>query len=565
MTLDPDRLLKAQEGPYFERKSAWEGTPDKKRKRAFKDLRDEIAEYVAGFANSDGGTLVVGIEDDGAVTGHGFDDEAVQGLLDAPQTRLKPQQERGERVRVREHELLVFEVESARRAVMVHSNGFPRRIGDQLVLDSEEDINAAKRDTERRGVEREECPRVGLDDLDAVLLRRAATAAGYARGNTLEYLLDRDLAEQRGKRVVIRLGALMLFAGKKARMPEVNAGLRVFVVHGTERKTGARHNVHELPRIEGALPRVIERAYEVLGGVIKRSSKLHDLFFVEQAEYPTFAWQEAVVNAVAHRDYRVQGRCIEVWYYTDRMEFVSPGALQPDVELDALRKRKPTHSSRNPRIVRVLTELGYMREQGEGIPRIFEEMEHVWLPLPEFEADQHAFRLHIRNTPIFDVDDPKWVEHVRAIPGLNDRQRRILVAFRHGSFASGRYQALNQVDRDAAYADLRQLVARGLLNGPESPGRGARYSVITHDAGTRLSSELAPAGEDAKERLDAVMRSVGKLTNATYQECAGIDRRQAKSELSRLVTAAVLTRNGVGRWVTYAAGPRWSEWVYGPQ
>ncbi len=133
----------------------------------------------------------------------------------------------------------------------------------------------------------------------------------------------------------------------------------------------------------------------------------HDLFFREMPEYPTFAWQEALVNAVAHRDYRAHGRSVEVWLYEDRLEVISPGALLPEVGVERLRQREPVHYSRNPRLTRVLAELSLMREQGEGIPRIFEEMEQSWLRLPEFQADEHTFKIVLRNQPILETPDPK--------------------------------------------------------------------------------------------------------------------------------------------------------------
>jgi len=87
---------------------------------------------------------------------------------------------------------------------------------------------------------------------------------------------------------------------------------------------------------------------------IRKSEKLHNLFFREVPEYPDFAWQEAIVNAVAHRDYGDQGRGIEVWFYDDRMEVVSPGDLVPPVTLGQLRAGESVHASRNPLIARIL-------------------------------------------------------------------------------------------------------------------------------------------------------------------------------------------------------------------
>ena len=122
---------------------------------------------------------------------------------------------------------------------------------------------------------------------------------------------------------------------------------------------------------------------------MRERQPLVDLFFEEQLEYPTFAWQEALVNAIAHRDYRYDGLGIEVWMFDDRLEVRSPGELVEPVTLERLRRRDPIHASRNPRIVRVFTDAGYMREQGEGVPRMFEVMERAALHPPELrlEAD----------------------------------------------------------------------------------------------------------------------------------------------------------------------------------
>ncbi len=163
-------------------------------------------------------------------------------------------------------------------------------------------------------------------------------------------------------------------------------------------------------------------------------------------EYPDFVWQEALVNAVAHRDYRVQGRGVEVWLFDDRMEVTSPGELPAEVSLEQLRRREPIHCSRNPRITRVLAELGLMREQGEGIIRMYEEMERSLLQLPQFASEGGVFRVMLHNEPGFETPDQAWVRHVQGLP-VAPRQKRILVAYPKGRFTSSDYQRINEVDR----------------------------------------------------------------------------------------------------------------------
>ena len=116
---------------------------------------------------------------------------------------------------------------------------------------------------------------------------------------------------------------------------------------------------------------------------------LHDLFFRERLEYPTlaggFSQRGSAPGLWHHR------RAIEIWMFDDRIEVRSPGLPPPPVTLEQLRQHKSIHFSRNPLIVRVLADLGYLKEMGEGIPRIFQEMEHYGLRSPEFSAEGFLF------------------------------------------------------------------------------------------------------------------------------------------------------------------------------
>jgi len=174
-----------------------------------------------------------------------------------------------------------------------------------LTQDSEEAINAIKRRGQEESYESDLVPGIGLDALDPERMEAAARSAGFASTDCLGFLLERGLAEWRGAELLLRRAALLLFSESARRLDHPNAGIRIFRVEGSERLTGSSNNVSEVkPRIEGNLCHVIELAYHRLGLLIRNSERLHDLFFKEMPEYPAFAWQEAVVNAVAHREYR---------------------------------------------------------------------------------------------------------------------------------------------------------------------------------------------------------------------------------------------------------------------
>lgn len=540
-------LIAAEEGQYHDRKSLLHGQPGQKTARDPRAVRDEIAAYVAGFANTDGGVLVCGVEDDGAITGHRYPADKIEIMLAVPTVRLVPPQPAGRRVVLDGIELLVFEAEMAAVAVRVEGDGYPYRIGDTTRQWSESSINAIK---ERGLIESAEA-RVStatLAQLDDALIARAIEGAGLSGSSPVDYLVRRRLADRRGTDVVVRQAAELLFAREDHVIEHPNAGIRVFRVAGTERLTGAHHNVQEFPRIEGNLPSVLDRARTLLGTLIHRSARLHDLFFKEMPEYPTFAWQESLVNAVAHRDYAVHGRTVEVWLYSDRLEVLSPGTLSPEVALAELREGHSAHASRNPRIARVLADLGVMRDQGEGIPRMFDEMQTSFLRLPELDLIAGQFRLTLRNEPIFRGDDPAWSGQVRDLP-IEVSQKRALAALVGRDFANSDYGTLNALDRDSAYRELADLVGRGYLE-TIGTGAGTRYRVVR--SAVPGSAESGPVS-----RLDARLRDAGFITNADYREAFGSDRLAATAALTAWASAGVVVREGEKRWTRYRKGPKW--------
>jgi ATP-dependent DNA helicase RecG len=385
---------------------------------------------------------------------------------------------------------------------------------------------------------------VALAALDSALLARAHEASGAADISIEEYLVRRRVADRIGASVVLREAAVFLFALRPETIPHPNASVRVFRVAGATRLTGAQHNVQEFPRIEGNLPSVLQQARGLLGTLIQRSSRLHDLFFQEMPEYPTFAWQEALVNAVAHRDYAIQGQAVEVWLYDDRLEVWSPGGLPPEVSIDELRA-----GSRNPRIARALTDLGVMRDQGEGIPRMFEEMESSFLPLPALDVITGRFRVVLQNNPIFRIDDPKWPQAIRALP-ISLTQKRAMVGLVDRDFSNADYCELNAVDRDTAYRDLHSLIERGLVRATGS-GAGTRYRVV------RDSVSSAPSTPPPIERLVTRMAEAGFITNTDYRDAFDVDRSTAKTALATWVGQGVLVREGQRRGARYRPGDRW--------
>jgi ATP-dependent DNA helicase RecG len=470
-------LLKQDRGQFLEFLSAYEGRRGTSQKKREEDLAREIARIVSAMANADGGTLLVGVESDKSITGIPHDPNELQAFIRAPGTLLTPPLNPAtEKIKLGNLQLLKFDVPSGLEFYRFTGGRSFYRIATETPSLPPEQIQSLKEAKKSVIYERQQALNATLDDLD--------TGAIEAFKNKIEdprdplFLLTHSyrLLDASHGRPAPNMAALLLFAKDPVRW-HPRCGIDFVKYEGTERQHGASLNVVKRLRFEAPLVQLIDEAVGRIKEHVRERTILHDLFFRERLEYPTFAWQEAVVNAVAHRDYGITGASIEVWMFDDHIAVRSPGLPPPPVTLDQLRQHKSVHFSRNPLIVRVLADLGYLKEMGEGVPRMFQEMEHYGLRPPEFSAEGFLFTVTLRNTPVYDEDTLRWLNQFAAAH-ISFRQRRLLAyAYCHGkTFSTAEYQRFAEVDRDTAYREIRALVKNGIV-APLKP-KSRNYRII---------------------------------------------------------------------------------------
>lgn len=546
------RILRRDEGQFLEFKSLWDQGAGSPRVLDRGVVRDFVAENVAAFANADGGTLVLGADDDGAPSGHGYPDEAVQDFFAVPERRLRPPvRVECQRLAIDGKELLIVQVPNHPEAVMVDGNGFPYRVGDQVVREPQEVINDRKQAYRRVGYEPRIRPDATLDDLDLELARRFLGSGAWADRPIADALSLYGLTAPSAQGLRITNAALLLFGKPPAVRWHPRAGIRFFRVDGTERRHGADRNVEQLPRLDPPLAAMIPESYRLAQTCIRKSEKLYNLFFREMPEYPTFAWQEALINATAHRDYNDQGREIEVWFFDDRMEVWSPGDLVPPVTLEKLQRRERVHASRNPLLVRVLADVALMREEGEGIPRMFAEMDESFLKAPVFSSDGGAVVVSLFNEPVFEGPAVEWQLMLDQVD-LQPTQKRVLLAHPDG-FTNEDFRAVAGVDRDIAYKEIQDLIRRGIVRSSGLAGRGARYALVPEWVEVRRLLDARMAG------LRKLLQANEAITNQQYRSQFRIPRDRARRELERFVSKGILALRGRGRGAHYVPGPAMAQ------
>ncbi len=541
-----------EEGQFFERKSAFHGDPHNKRPRNARDVAWDVAETLAAMANADGGDLIVGLENDGTVTGVPVPDNRLPPILTAHQSRTyvnPPVPARLRDLRTADgHRLLHFTVDWSPSVHQLADSRYLLRVKDANAPFPADQIAALKA-AKSQGLWERSFPLGGaLSDLDDALLASVAPASWGTR-KPIEILQERGLVVDRGGVLIPTLATLLLF-GKTPSRWHPRCGIDFVRWKGTERKHGPELNVVKRFPIEAPLAILIRKAYEVIQPQIPERQNLQDLFFTEKLQYPAFAWQETIVNAVAHRDYGIQGAGIEVWIFDDRLEVRSPGLPPAPVTVEALSRRQHLHVSRNPLMVRVLVELGFMRELGEGIPRMFDEMERAGYYPPTLSiTGGMSFQVTLRNQPIYDRATVGWLRQYEPLALSLDQQRILASAHAHGdTFTSRDVQSLLKTDIYGASALIKDLIRKGAT---KSASKGGRLYRVQQPLQVRadMPSQLA--------RVLPVLNRSGHLRNHDLQSELHLTRITASRALKEWVEGGWLGKpTKRGRGALYTPGPR---------
>lgn len=386
ITTNLEYLCFAPENQYLDRKSA--------RKKP-----GELLKHLIGFANADGGLLVIGVEDDGSISG--FKSQGAHSInefrqIDRNQAFYPLAKE------VREIEVInkngendiivVISIEPSINRVIVSPDDVAYlREGDETVALSFERRRMLEYDRGQRFFEDETVEGATLDDIDTELVEMYKSHLNIETNLTIEEILKARYLYRDGK---ITKAGILLFGKNPSRfLPQ--ARLRVFKFSGSEMDVGENFNVVKNAEFDKALPRVIMESRGFVKMQLRDFQNLQkDGMFVTIPEYPEFAWFEGIVNAVTHRDYSIAGDHIKVLMYDDHLSIESPGKLPNIVTLENIKEER---FSRNPRIARTLTEFGWVREMNEGVKRIFSEMAKSYLHEPKYMEPGNKVVLTLEN------------------------------------------------------------------------------------------------------------------------------------------------------------------------
>jgi len=330
---------------------------------------------------------------------------------------------------------------------------------------------------------------VPLSELDLVVGRRLIEAT---RGkDQAQELMDTDVLAALALRSLIArdsdhpehhataAGLVLLGKDPSAVFPHCRVSADAYRGRGPDGEPNDQEDVR------GPMPSVVERIVELIDRNTRHPMRVVGLNRVRLDEYPVEAVREAVVNALAHRNYEDGGRKIMVEVFSDRVVISSPGSPPSPITMAKLRRGNCKPCSRNPLIAQCLSYFHRIEERGSGVRRMHDAMLDHGLDRPKLGLDTGYFqvtlpgpednldRLRVPTTVVGQLVSPSLEAE------LTDRQREMAKMLANGEeLTSGLCQERFSISRPALAKDFNKLIELGIAE-RRGQGRATRYVLAT--------------------------------------------------------------------------------------
>ena len=513
-----------------------------------------LYEDISGFANCDGGVLVFGVDER-----RGFE---VVGVADAQQlqsdvatnaAQLNPWPE----VAVSRHlidgrEVVVAEVDAlppSRRPAHLKSKDEAHawvRVGNSTQRMSSYQVFGYLSARSQPTLDEEPIAAACLDDLDADVvaafverLRRERPRARFLRPTPEETLTALGVVRQSEGMLRPTLGGLLCF-GRYPQQFEPQLVITFMQFAGTsEQDKGPRgERFLDNQKFEGPVLEMVDEAEAHIVSRIATAARIDGLLRTDIPQYPRAAIREALVNAVAHRDYSsyVRGSQVQVKLFADRLEVRSPGGLFGDVTVETLEE---CQSTRNRRLMQLLEHQGLVENRGSGIDSMIAEMRAAHMEPPRFHDDRSSFTVTFSShTLLLTSEGIDWLNAVAAHLELNERQKLALLYLRHNHrLTNSEYRRLHHgLDSREAGREQQGLVRSGAAVMKGTRG-GAFYALALSREAPAVEAPIA-----VEDRVLAYVRLHGSIQAGVCSQLLGWDSTQRAGRLLRRLSDRGLLR-----------------------
>lgn len=520
-----------------------------------KDMRERISlavDELVAFANAKGGTVYMGIEDDGTVTGCNSYDE--QKIMESIYDRTRPALfTEIEVIHYEGKDVLAIKVERDGTTYATSDGRCLKRLGKNSKPYYPDEMSNKYASIQSPDFSGQILADSVIEDINMLeiynlkeKLKVRDPKSSLSELEDMSFLRDLGLIKE--DEGVDRLTiAGLLFVGKETAINRLLPQAEVIYLHYSA------DNMEEYDsRLDLKQPiiSVIDRLTERIQNTNKIVNVQVGLFRLEVEDFSEKVFQEALLNALAHRDYLNMG-AVYVKHYPDRIVIENPGAFPEGVN----EKNIITHPStpRNKLIAETLQRLKYVQRTGQGVDIIFREMISSGKPYPQYHVYNEAVTLTIFSA----IDD---VNFVKFIANEQDKLQKILplselMILRYLTdnkrIILSEAQELTQLPLAETRKSCNNLVRDGLigLSGKEYMLTAKVYDAIKSDV--EYTQDTVIRYVKAKSLIEEYLQSAEFITNEKIRELCGFTRNQVRRTVDKMLREDILKMEGKGRSARY--------------
>ena len=353
---------------------------------------DDLAAEICAFANTEGGTIILGVKDNGEIKGLKDIKSLEEKIMNIVRQNVLPEISLNFFVcEIHQKKIAAIEIlKSAFRPHQTNKGVFYIRVGTTKRKASKEELGRIYQDAGI--IDYDQCFIKGssLFDIDQnktnQFFHQVYNKDIYDEQISVGQLFyNLKILKQENNNFIATVGGLLLFGKDPQKfLPQAVIKLAVFDGNDTTSK------MLDKKEIAGTLPLQIEETEKIIQFYMKKSSEIEGFKRIYKTEYPTEAIREVVINAIAHRNYSIHGSNIRIFIFNNRIEVYSPGRLPNTITLNNILYAQQT---RNHFIVRILDNLNYIESLGTGIQKIIRLMKENNNTEPKFEVLDEEFKV----------------------------------------------------------------------------------------------------------------------------------------------------------------------------
>lgn len=521
--------------------------------KSMKERVNLAVDELLAFANSQGGTVYFGVEDDGEVTGCSGNYD-LQNMLEAIYDKTRPPLfVECEEILYQRKKIITLSVKSDGTKYSTADGRFLKRLGKNSKPFYPEEMSHFYTVSQNPDFSSQIIADSTADDINMVevynlkqKLKIRDAQSTLPELEDIAFLKDLGLVKEDKGEMKLTIAGL-LFVGKDTSIERILPQAEVIYLH-YGKKNLEEYNV----RIDMKQPiiTVLDRLTEKIQNDNKIQNVQIGLFRLEVADFSERVFQEALLNALSHRDYQAMG-AVYVKHYPDRVVIENPGGF-----LDGITEKNIiTHPSapRNKLIAETLQRLKYVQRTGQGVDIIYRDMVSMGKAYPKYYVFSDAVSLTLMSA----------TENLSFVKFIVNEQEKKQIFLSLSELMIMRYlaenkkirlseiQELAQISDEMARKNCSNLVKLGLIEsvGKEYMLTARVYNMVKSDID--YTRDKVVRYIKAKEMILEYLDKNEYITNAIIQELCGFSKQQARATIDKMRNETLIEIVGSARKARY--------------